>query len=105
MMWTKSHNLADLAYMDVQEYLRTQDLVVVPIGSCEKHGAHIPLGTDAFITIGVVAEAARKAGRVVPAVPSWPPWPAASRPCCGAWRRKGRRPPGRPQPGGGAGAP
>jgi len=62
MTWSKSHNLADLAYVDVQEYLEAQDLVLVPIGSCEKHGAHIPLGTDSFITIGVAEQAARKAG-------------------------------------------
>lgn len=62
MTWTKPHNLAELSYADVQEYLRTRDAVLVPVGSCEKHGAHIPLGTDAFITIGVVEQAARKAG-------------------------------------------
>lgn len=61
MAWSKSHNVLDLSYVDVAEYLKSQDLVVVPIGSCEKHGGHIPLGTDAFITIGVVEQAARKA--------------------------------------------
>lgn len=30
MAWSKSHNLADLAYVDVQEYLRSQDTVLVP---------------------------------------------------------------------------
>ena len=62
MAWSKPHNLLDLSYVDVAEYLKTQDLVMVPIGSCEKHGAHLPLGTDSMITIGVVEPAARKAG-------------------------------------------
>lgn len=62
MPWSKPNNLLELSYVDVAAYLREQDLVVVPVGSCEKHGAHIPLGTDAFITIGVVEAAARKAG-------------------------------------------
>lgn len=62
MAWNKSYNLLDLSYADVAEYLKTEDLVVVPVGSCEKHGAHVPLGTDSFITIGVVERAAKKAG-------------------------------------------
>src|SRR3989304_8706650 len=62
MTWSKSHNLADLAYVDVQESLEAQDLVLVPIGSCEKRGAPVPPGTDSFITIGVGEQAARKAG-------------------------------------------
>ena len=62
MTWTKSYNLLELSYVDVAEYLKSQDLVVVPVGSCEKHGAHVPLGTDSLITIGVVEGAAKKAG-------------------------------------------
>jgi creatinine amidohydrolase len=62
MPWSKPHNLLELSYVEVAEYLRSQDLVVVPVGSCEKHGAHLPLGTDAFITAGLVERAARKAG-------------------------------------------
>ena len=31
-----------------------QDVVLVPLGSTEKHGAHIPLGTDSYVTMEVV---------------------------------------------------
>src|SRR3972149_4079111 len=88
MTWSKSHNLADLAYVDVQEYLEAQDLVLVPIGSCEKHGAHIPLGTDSFITIGVAEQAAREAG-----VLHTPLGPIgySPRPIPAAWRCSGPR--------------
>jgi creatinine amidohydrolase len=33
--------------------------ILIPIGSCEKHGPHIPLGTDSYVTIEAVERAAR----------------------------------------------
>jgi creatinine amidohydrolase len=41
-----SHNLADLAYPDIQAYLKVCDLVMVPMASTEQHGPHLPLSTD-----------------------------------------------------------
>ena len=35
------------------------DVVLVPMGSCEKHGPHIPLGTDSYLTIEAVERAAK----------------------------------------------
>ena len=46
-----SHCLADLAFPDIQEYLRRDDLVLIPLGSCEQHGAHLPI--DVVITATV----------------------------------------------------
>lgn len=43
---------------------------MVPMGSLEKHGAHLPLFTDAITTISVVERAAKKAG--VPYIPMIP---------------------------------
>ncbi len=56
--------------MDVAEWLKESDVVLVPIGSCEKHGPHIPLGTDSYITIAIVERAAVKAN--VPHAPLLP---------------------------------
>lgn len=60
-MSQKRRNLLDLSYVDVAEYLKKNDTILIPIGSCEKHGAHIPLGTDSFITIRMTEMAAELA--------------------------------------------
>lgn len=64
------HNIMELPFVDVKEWLKHTDVILVPIGSCEKHGPHIPLGTDSYITETVVQEAARRAG--VPHAPLMP---------------------------------
>src|SRR5579871_708573 len=56
-----SHCLADLAFPDIQEYLRRDDLVLIPLGSCEQHGAHLPLCTDTVTAIEVAQRAAEQA--------------------------------------------
>jgi creatinine amidohydrolase len=42
----RSYNLVDLTYVDIQEYLKTQDTVLIPMASTEQHGPHLPLKTD-----------------------------------------------------------
>jgi len=42
----RSYNLADLCYPDIQEYLKTKDLILIPMASTEQHGPHLPLKTD-----------------------------------------------------------
>ena len=36
-------------YLEVEAYLKTKDTVVIPVGSLENHGKHMPLGTDTMI--------------------------------------------------------
>ncbi len=43
-----SHCLLDLAPPDIRAFLDKSDVILVPIGSCEMHGDHLPLGTDVF---------------------------------------------------------
>jgi creatinine amidohydrolase len=57
----KFRNVLHLSYAEVAEAAKTRDTIILPIGSCEKHGAHVPLGTDTFITQGVVERAAELA--------------------------------------------
>lgn len=45
-MALRSYNIADLTYVDIQEYLQTKDIVLVPMASTEQHGPHLPLKTD-----------------------------------------------------------
>ncbi len=53
--------LHDMSYLEVADYLKACDVVMVPMGSLERHGAHIPLGCDALTTWGVVTRAAEMA--------------------------------------------
>lgn len=41
--------LAHMNYREVAEYLKTCDTVLIPVGSLENHGLHLPLGTDFLI--------------------------------------------------------
>ncbi len=56
-----SHCLLDLAPPDIEWFLERSDIVLVPIGSCEQHGAHLPLGTDTITALEVARRAAHKA--------------------------------------------
>src|ERR1700684_4390556 len=53
--------------MQIEEYLRHDDRVVVPIGSTEQHG-YLSLGTDAILAERVSVEAAEPLGIPVLAV-------------------------------------
>ena len=41
--------LSKMNYLEVEEYLKKSDTIVIPIGSLENHGKHMPLGTDTMI--------------------------------------------------------
>jgi len=38
--------LPHLTWEDVEAYLRQSDMILIPVGSLEQHGKHLPLGTD-----------------------------------------------------------
>ncbi len=65
-----SHCLLDLAPPDIAWFQERSDIVLVPIGSCEQHGAHLPLGTDTITALEVARRAAHKAD-VPYAPPLW----------------------------------
>lgn len=46
---------------DVQEWLKRTDTILVPMGSCERHGLHLPLGCDSIHAWQVTTAAAVKA--------------------------------------------
>lgn len=58
---TRKHNMLSLSFAEVAERLaeKDQDVVLVALGSTEKHGAHIPLGTDSYVTMEVVKRVAK----------------------------------------------
>jgi creatinine amidohydrolase len=59
----------DCNWMMIEEYLKHDDRVVVPIGSTEQHG-YLSLGTDAILAERVSVEAAEPLG--VPVMPALP---------------------------------
>jgi creatinine amidohydrolase len=59
----------DCNWMMIEEYLKRDDRVVVPIGSTEQHG-YLSLGTDAILAERVSVEAAEPLG--VPVMPGLP---------------------------------
>lgn len=54
-----SNNLADLAYPDIQAYLKVCDLIMVPMASTEQHGPHLPLSTDTVTALEVAGRVAK----------------------------------------------
>jgi creatinine amidohydrolase len=57
--------LQEMTWTDVQEYLKTNDMVIIPIGSTEQHGPHLPLGTDSFIATDIAKMISARTGVVV----------------------------------------
>ena len=61
--------LADRNWMQVEEYLRSDDRIVLPVGSTEQH-AYLSLATDSILAERVAVEAAVTLGvLVLPAMP------------------------------------
>ena len=65
-----SRSLLDLGPPDLQAHLENDDSILIPLGSCEMHGAHMPLGTDIYNAIEVCKRAAEIADTVY-APPIW----------------------------------
>lgn len=65
-----SRSLLDLAPPDLREYLDRDDTILIPLGSVEMHGDHMPLGTDIYNAIEVCRRAAEKADTLY-APPIW----------------------------------
>jgi creatinine amidohydrolase/Fe(II)-dependent formamide hydrolase-like protein len=60
-MKMRSYYLGQLTWIDVKEFLGSHDTVVIPVGSCEQHGPHLPLDTDAYDAFWLSMKAAEKA--------------------------------------------
>ena len=61
--------IGDMNWMQVEKYLRTDDRVVLPVGSTEQH-AYLSLATDSILAERVSVEAAEPLG--VPVLPAMP---------------------------------
>ncbi len=68
-MRMRSFALGELTWPDVEEFLSDHDVVVVPVGSCEQHGPHLPLDMDAYDVLWLSRRAAERAGCALVAPP------------------------------------
>ena len=55
---------------EVEERLKQNDLIILPIGSTENHGKHAPYGEDTFLVTRIAEQVARATGCTV-AEPIW----------------------------------
>jgi len=54
--------LADHTWPELGDYFENESLALVPLGSTEQHGPHLPEGTDHLIAEGFAREAAERTG-------------------------------------------
>jgi len=57
--------LQELTWEDVADYLRTNDIIIFPVGSTEQHGPSGPLGVDSYAAIALAEDAAKQTGVLV----------------------------------------
>lgn len=57
--------MSRLTWREVDEYLERRDDVLVPLGSVEEHGYHLPLGTDTFIVRRLAERVGEETGTLV----------------------------------------
>jgi len=66
---SSSRLLNEMTWEDVKEAIEDNQVIVLPVGSTEQHGQHLPLDTDAFLCLSVAAEAAKRSGHAIVAPP------------------------------------
>lgn len=66
--------LQELSWSEVEEHRKLHgDIIIIPVGSTEQHGQHLPLGTDTMVAAMLAEDAAEEAGVLV-APPLWFGW-------------------------------
>lgn len=65
--------LHEMTRPEIESFLKSDDVVLVPIGSTEQHGRHLPLMTDAAQAIAVAEGVSEHSGALI-APPVWYGW-------------------------------
>jgi creatinine amidohydrolase len=45
--------MADMTYVEIEELIKEEAVVLLPVAVIEEHGPHLPLGTDTYLTYGI----------------------------------------------------
>ena len=61
----RSYNATTNMMAAVEDGLREFPVVIVPIGSTEQHGYHLPIGTDVYLAEALAEKTAEKTGALV----------------------------------------
>ena len=61
----KSVWINELTWEDVRDYLKRENIVIIPAGSTEEHGPAGPLGLDSYVAISLAEDVAKKTGVLV----------------------------------------
>jgi creatinine amidohydrolase len=63
--------LANVTWPQAEEYFTKSDMVIIPIGSIECHGRHMPLGTDTMIPDKILELVEQQTNRImiIPTIP------------------------------------
>lgn len=65
-----SWDLGDLTYVDIREYLKEKDTILIPMASLEQHGPHLPLYTDTITAV----EVSRRVAEMIAVLHTPPIW-------------------------------
>jgi creatinine amidohydrolase len=57
--------LMEMTWSEVKEALKETNVAIIPVGSIEQHGLHLPLGTDYFQAIELAKRVAEKTAALV----------------------------------------
>lgn len=57
--------LPEMSWPEVEEVLKETSVAIIPVGSCEQHGLHLPLGADFLGGFTMAKKIAEEAGAVV----------------------------------------
>lgn len=64
-MRLRTHLMEEMTWTEVSEVAHANLPVVLPVGSTEQHGPHLPLGTDTILPVGVALQVAQRLPLVV----------------------------------------
>lgn len=68
------NRLWEMTWEEVKEAVEVSNgIIIIPVGSTEQHGRHLPLGTDTMVAISLADEASKRTETVM-APPVWTGW-------------------------------
>lgn len=68
-----NYYLHENKWEDIESYLKKEKTILLPVGSVEQHGKHLPLGTDSILAQDIAMDVAHKTDVLV-ASPVWYGW-------------------------------
>ncbi|MEM1659215.1 MAG: creatininase family protein [Candidatus Jordarchaeales archaeon] len=57
--------LYEMTHVEVEQKVKEGAAVIIPMGSVEQHGVHLPLGTDVFVALEISRRVAEKTGSII----------------------------------------